>query len=474
MSILTRLEGTTKDVRGGGDAAMPSAADRSSGDYATDLKHRLHEKLLKQMDVNKLAGVEKSELRRHVEEAARTLLAAEEVPLARDERLRLIDEIADEVLGLGPLEPLLEDPSITEVMVNRPDMVFYERKGQIHLSDRHFRDAEHVMRIIEKIVQPIGRRIDESSPMVDARLLDGSRVNCIIPPLALDGPTITIRKFSKDPFQVDDLIRFGSFTRETAEFLRACVAATLNVVVSGGTGSGKTTLLNVLSSFIDDGERIVTIEDSAELQLRQRHVVRLETRPPNVEGKGAVTIRDLVRNSLRMRPDRIVVGECRAGEAFDMLQAMNTGHDGSLTTVHANTPRDAVARLENMVLMAGFELPVKAIREQIASAVQLIVQTARLRDGSRKVTHVTEVAGMEGQVVTMQDIFVFEQQGIDEHGKVIGQMRSTGLRPKFADRIESEGIPLPPELFMGDRLASFAKPHTQPNWAPSLAARMRS
>jgi pilus assembly protein CpaF len=309
---------------------------------------------------------------------------------------------------------------------------------------------------------------------VDARLADGSRVNCIIPPLAVDSPTITIRKFSRDPLTVENLIGFGSLSREMASFLQACVSAKLNVVIAGGTGSGKTTLLNVLSSFIPEGERIVTIEDPTELQLRQPHVVRLETRPPNVEGKGAVAARELVRNALRMRPDRIIVGEVRAGEAFDMLQAMNTGHDGSLTTVHANSPRDALSRIENMVMMAGFELPVRAIREQVASAIQLVVQVSRLRDGSRRVTYVTEIAGMEGQVVTMQDLFVFDQQGVDESGKVLGAMRSTGLRPKFADRIEAAGIALPPELFMSDRLAPFAAPYGQSNWAPSLSARMRS
>src|SRR5687768_82909 len=469
--LMERLEGTHKDVRtvegaGSGDI-------RLSGDPVTDLKFKLHEKLLKQMDVSKLAGQEPAELRRQVEEAARTLLAAEEVALPRDDRLRLIEEVADEVLGLGPLEPLLADPTITEIMVNGHDKVFFERKGTLHLSDRGFRDDEHIMRIIEKIVAPIGRRIDESSPMVDARLMDGSRVNCIIPPLAIDGPTITIRKFAKDPLQVDDLIAYGSLTKELAQFLQACVAARLNVLVSGGTGSGKTTLLNILSSFISPHERIVTIEDPTELQLRQPHVVRLETRPPNIEGRGAVATRELVRNSLRMRPDRIIVGECRSAEAFDMLQAMNTGHDGSLTTVHANSPRDALARIENMVLMAGFELPIKAIREQIASAIQLVVQVARMRDGTRRVTQCTEITGMEGQVVTMQDVFVFDQHGVDENGKVVGTLRSTGLRPKFAERIEAAGIALPPDLFMGDRLAAFAAPHTNTNWAPSLAARLK-
>ena len=470
--LMERLEGTHKDLRTG-DAPGGSGDIRLGGDPVTELKFRLHKKLLEQMDVSKLAGQEPAELRRHVEEAARTLLTAEEVALPRDDRLRLIEEVADEVLGLGPLEPLLADPTITEIMVNGHDQIYFERKGVLAASDKTFRDDEHVMRIIEKIVAPIGRRIDESSPMVDARLMDGSRVNCIIPPLALDGPIITIRKFSKDPLQVDDLIAYGSLTRELAQFLQACVAARLNVLISGGTGSGKTTLLNVLSGFISPLERIVTIEDPTELQLRQPHVVRLETRPPNIEGKGSITTRELVRNSLRMRPDRIIVGECRAAEAFDMLQAMNTGHDGSLTTVHANSPRDALARIENMVLMAGFELPVKAIREQIASAVQVVIQVARMRDGTRRVTHVSEISGMEGQVVTMQDIFTFEQQGVDENGKVVGTMRSTGLRPKFADRIEAAGIALPPELFMGDRLSAFAAPQTHTNWAPSLSARLR-
>ena len=470
--LMERLEGTHKDVRSA--EATGSGDIRLGGDPVTELKFRLHEKLLKQMDVSKLAGQEPAELRRHVEEAARTLLAAEEVALPRDDRLRLIEEVADEVLGLGPLEPLLADPTITEIMVNGHDRVFFERKGVLQLSDRGFRDDEHIMRIIEKIVSPIGRRIDESSPMVDARLADGSRVNCIIPPLAIDGPTITIRKFAKDPLQVEDLINYGSLTKELAQFLQACVAARLNVLVSGGTGSGKTTLLNILSGFISQHERIVTIEDPTELQLRQPHVVRLETRPPNIEGKGAVPTRELVRNSLRMRPDRIIVGECRSAEAFDMLQAMNTGHDGSLTTAHANSPRDALARIENMVLMAGFELPIKAIREQIASAIQVVVQVARMRDGTRRVTHVSEITGMEGQVVTMQDIFTFEQLGVDENGKVIGQMKSTGLRPKFADRIEAAGIALPPELFMGERLAAFATPHAHNNWAPSLSARLHS
>jgi pilus assembly protein CpaF len=332
-------------------------------------------------------------------------------------------------------------------MVNSPDQVYVERKGKLVLTDVRFRDDAHVMHVIEKIVAPLGRRIDESSPMVDARLPDGSRVNAIIPPLALKGPCITIRKFAKDPLRVDNLLAFGTLSEEMAELLNACVAGKLNIVVSGGTGSGKTTTLNILSSFIPSDERIVTVEDAAELQLRQDHVVTLETRPANIEGKGAITMRDLVRNSLRMRPDRIVVGEVRSGEALDMLQAMNTGHDGSLTTGHANTPRDMLSRLETMVLMAGMDLPVRAIREQIASAIDVIVQQSRLRDGSRKITHITEVQGMEGEVVTLQDIFIFDSTGKDENGKIIGQFKPTGIRPKFLEKVAANGITVPNEVF---------------------------
>jgi pilus assembly protein CpaF len=412
-----------------------------------ELKFTLHQRLIEELDPNKLEGLGKEKAREAVEQAARTLIAQEMPGIVGTTRDELVSAVADEVLGFGPLEPLLRDAAISEVMVNAPDTVFYEKEGRLYLSSVRFRDDQHIMRIVERIVAPLGRRVDESSPMVDARLPDGSRVNIIIPPVAPKSPTITIRKFRTDKMTINDLVATGALTNELAEFFRACVQAQLNVLISGGTGSGKTTMLNALSSFIPDTERIVTIEDPTELQLQQGHVVTLEARPASLEGKGEVTQRDLVRNSLRMRPDRIIVGEVRGPEAFDMLQAMNTGHEGSLGTVHANTPRDALARIENMVLMAGFELPVKAIREQMASAIHLVIQIARYPDGTRKVTSVAEVAGMEGQVVTMQDLFRFEQTGVDTDGRILGELRTTGIRPRFVEKFEVSGIHLPPDLF---------------------------
>ncbi len=452
MSLLQRLE-KEKGVKQEGTQQTEKKKEEQklARDPHRDLKQQIHHNIIKQIDqaaMEELSKGENSEkLLQQIEDMSSAFIEKEAGFISRADRQKIIQEIGDEIVGFGPINPLLQDPSVSEVMVNGPDQVYVERSGKLVLTDVNFRDNDHVLHIIEKIVAPIGRRIDESMPMVDARLPDGSRVNAIIPPLALRGPTITIRKFSKDPLKVEDLIRFGSLTTEMAKFLDACVKARLNIVVSGGTGSGKTTTLNVLSSFIPEDERIVTIEDAAEIQLRQEHLVTLETRPPNIEGKGAVTMRDLVRNSLRMRPDRIVVGEVRSGEALDMLQAMNTGHDGSLTTGHANSPRDMLARLETMVLMSGMDLPVRAIREQIASAVDLFVQQSRLKDGSRKITHITEVQGMEGEVVVLQDIFVYEQAGIDDRGKIVGRFRPTGIRPKFMHKLEASGIKLPDDLF---------------------------
>ncbi|MBN1172016.1 MAG: CpaF family protein [Micromonosporaceae bacterium] len=388
------------------------------------------------------------ELERKVQETIKTLLSREETPMSGADRMRVQQEVVDEVLGHGPIEPLLRDPQVSEIMVNGPNKIFVERGGRLGLVDAEFADEQQLRRVIDRIVSRIGRRVDEASPMVDARLPDGSRVNAVIPPIALDGSTLTIRKFSADPLTVADLISFGTLTKPVAELLRACVRGRLDIVVSGGTGSGKTTTLNVLSSFIPSDERVVTIEDAAELQLHQEHIVRLESRPSNSEGRGGVSIRELVRNALRMRPDRIVVGEVRDGAALDMLQAMNTGHDGSLTTVHANTPRDSIARLETMVLMAGMDLPIRAIREQVASAVDLIIQVARLKDGSRRITHITEISGMEGDVVTMQDLFTFDYSaGLDERGRFRGTLTPTGIRPSFTRELEDHGIVISPEIF---------------------------
>jgi len=440
----------------GGGAAPPAggpaapAAPRLMSQAPTresfrDVKFRIQNRVIQDLDP-KLDLSNQVEVRRQIEEIFGKVIDEEGLALTRAERVRMLEQITDEIIGLGPLEPLLRDESISEIMVNGPRQIYIERSGKLELTNTVFQNDDHVMRIIDRIIAPIGRRVDESSPMVDARLTDGSRVNAIIPPLSLIGPVITIRKFAATPFTVDDLVRFGTSTPEMFEFLRACVEARLNIFVSGGTGSGKTTTLNVLSGFIPNDERIVTIEDAAELQLRQEHVVTLESRPPNIEGKGAIPIRELVRNALRMRPDRIVVGECRSGEALDMLQAMNTGHDGSLSTGHANTPRDMLSRLETMVLMAGVDLPVRAIREQIASAVDLIVHQSRLKDGTRKITNITEVQGMEGDVIVMQDVFVFEQTGVKD-GKIEGRLKPTGIRPKFVERFEIQGIHLPQGLF---------------------------
>lgn len=459
MSLLRRMDnkGSGGESSGGGDdqqrrsaarraAQRKSAASgRKSADNYSDLKVRIQNRLLSELDPN-MDVSKKDEVRRQIHELFMTILNEEQMLLSKSERERLFESIVADITGLGPLETLLGDDSITEIMVNGPKMIFIEQKGKVTLSGVTFENDDHVLRIIDRIVAPLGRRVDESQPLVDARLQDGSRVNVVIRPIALCGPTVTIRKFSKTPLTIQDLIRFGSMTPEIAQFLRAAVVAAVNSVVSGGTGSGKTTLLNVLSSFIPGDERIITVENAAELQLQQEHVIPLESRPPNIEGKGAITIQDLVVNCLRMRPERIVVGECRGGEALDMLQAMNTGHDGSLTTLHANSPRDAIARLEVMCLMAGMDLPVRAIREQVASAVDMIVQQSRLRDGSRKVIAVAEVQGMEGEMVTMSNIFEFEQTGF-ENEKIVGRIRPTGIRPRFYERIEDAGINLPPSVF---------------------------
>ena len=483
MSLLRRIEqGQNSNAQGGKDANPPpdqgasgggqSGSGGAGGDSSRlsslqarrvsapitspqagsyfDLKTRVQNKLLAEIDPS-MDVTRTEEVRRTIQGLFEQILAEENIVLSRPERARLFEQIAAEILGFGPLQSLLEDDTITEIMVNGPKNIYIERKGKIHRVPITFESNEHVMRIIDRIVAPLGRRIDESSPYVDARLPDGSRVNAVIPPISLVGPVLTIRKFSKNPITVDQMIQFGSLSPESVQFLKACVEARLNILISGGTGSGKTTLLNILSSFIPSDERILTIENAAELQLRQEHVVTLESRPPNIEGRGEITIRDLVINALRMRPERIIVGECRGGETLDMLQAMNTGHDGSMTTAHANSPRDALARVETMCLMAGMDLPIRAIREQMASAVDLIVQQERMRDGTRKVTTITEVSGMEGEVITMTDIFVFEQSGT-ENGRIIGRLRPSGLRPKFMDKIEAAGIQLPPSIFgIGER-----------------------
>lgn len=465
MGLLDRLtEERDKDekqeIKKPGPGLPGALSSKSSGkgkgsekrDPYEILKEEIQSRLIEDLDQSFLEmdneEEKRSVLKSMVEELMVQIATEKSIPYSASSHKVVVTEILDDILGLGPIEEFFRVEEISEVMVNGPKRVYIERAGKLELTDKTFRENDHVMHVIEKIVAPLGRRIDESSPMVDARLKDGSRVNAIIPPLALDGPTLTIRKFKKEKLQISDLVKFGTLTQKMADFIDACVNVRLNIVVSGGTGSGKTTTLNILSCFIPEDERIITCEDAAELQLRQPHVVRLETRPANIEGKGEVTMRDLIKNTLRMRPERVIVGECRGGETLDMLQAMNTGHDGSLTTGHANTPRDMISRLETMVLMSGMDLPIKAIREQIASAVDLIIQQSRLKDGSRKITHITEIQGMEGDVITMQDIFIFKQKGIDDKGKIIGTLEPTGIRPKFMSKFVSYGIHLPADLFM--------------------------
>jgi pilus assembly protein CpaF len=460
-SLTTRLQGSKTETAAAAAEQLADAAPQAAKlklvterkaqqqDPFEALKSRIHSKLLEVLDLSQFDSVSREEIQDQVAVAIDDFLSLEEVILKRAERDRLISQILDEILGLGPLEPLLKDGSISDILVNGAKRCYIERHGKLELTGVTFKDNAHLLHIIDRIVSRVGRRIDESSPLCDARLPDGSRVNAIIPPLAIDGPALSIRRFGTKKLTFEDLIAFGAVTAEMVAFLRGCVIARLNIIISGGTGAGKTTLLNVLSSFIPPTERIVTIEDSAELQLMQEHVVRLETRPPNVEGAGEITQRDLVRNCLRMRPDRIIVGEVRSGEALDMLQAMNTGHDGSIATLHANSPRDALARLETMIAMAGVNLPDKAARQQIASAVDIIIQASRLSDGSRKVTNISEVVGMEGDTITMQELFVFDRMGVDADGKVLGQSRATGIRAKCCDRIKASGVNLPANIFEG-------------------------
>lgn len=442
MSLKSRLEnGNVKKI------AEKKTVKKIEDPYF-EIKKKIQNEVINDLDID--FSELSSDLGKHIGEIKKLIeenIQKESLNILSSDKSKVLEEIMDEIVGFGPITSLLKDEEVSEIMVNGPDQVYVEKNGKLVLSGANFKDNKHVLHVIKKIVAPIGRRIDESSPMVDARLPDGSRVNAIIPPLALDGPVITIRKFSEDPFTIEDLTHFGTLTEKMAAFIKLCIEGRMNVIVSGGTGSGKTTTLNVLSSFIPEDERIVTIEDAAELKLSQSHVVRLETRPPNIEGKGQITIRDLVKNSLRMRPDRIVVGEVRSGEALDMLQAMNTGHDGSLTTGHANSPRDMLSRLETMVLMSGMNLPVKAIRNQVASAIDLIIQQTRLQDGSRRITHITEVHGLEGEVIIMQEVFSFVQTGIDANGKVLGAFKFSGIKPKIVEELEKKGIEVPDTLF---------------------------
>ena len=446
MTIAQWLARKDEAENGTAAEAPPRRTAAGSPPYQ-ELKSTIHRRLIDRLDLSTVADLTPEQLSGIIKTVVENMIAQEGIPLSRPERDRLVVEIQNETMGLGPLEPLLSDTGISDIMVNGPHGVFVERHGKIEKTDVSFKDNEHLMAVIERIVSKVGRRVDEASPMVDARLADGSRVNVIIPPLAIDGPALSIRRFGVTPLKMENLLANGSLTEEMAAAFEAMVKARMNILVSGGTGAGKTTFLNVLSSSIPNDERIITVEDAAELILQQEHTVRLETRPPNIEGKGAITQRDLVRNALRMRPDRIIVGEVRGGEALDMLQAMNTGHDGSISTIHANAPRDALSRIETMVLMAGFDLPSKAIREQIASALNVILQLSRMSDGTRKVVTVSEVTGMEGDVVVMQDIFVFEKRGVDRDGKVLGEYRATGVRPKFLDAVHAAGIHLGANIF---------------------------
>ncbi len=446
MSRLAR--GVTGNGTMNRGSVQSVATDRQSANKSfEELKRLIHSRLVEKLDLSKVSDLTGDTLRREIRLVVERLCDTENPLLNRMDRERLIDEVLDETFGFGPLEMLLKDPTISDILINGPHKIFVERRGKLEKSDVKFRDNDHLLQIIDRIVSKVGRRVDETSPMVDARLPDGSRVNAIIPPLALDGPSMSIRRFGSNPLKLEDLLNFKAFTPEMAMLMEAAIKARLNIVISGGTGCGKTTLLNTLSSFIPHDERVITIEDAAELQLQQDHVVRLETRPPNIEGKGAVNTRDLVRNALRMRPERIIIGECRGPEALDMLQAMNTGHAGSMTTTHANTPRDAQARLETMIMMGGLDLPVKAMRQQIASAVDLIIQANRLQGGPRKITSITEVLGMEQDIIIMQDVFRFKQLGLDQNGRAFGQFEATGVRPSFMNRLEAAGIKLPSNLF---------------------------
>jgi pilus assembly protein CpaF len=446
---MTRLSRGNSNASSFGSTHAPTGfgSQQQSTKSFDELKRLIHSKLVDKLDLSKVSDLQGDTLRREIRLVVERLCDTENPLLNRMDRERLIDEVLDETFGFGPLEVLLKDPTISDILVNGAHRIFVERRGKMEKSDVKFRDNDHLMQIIDRIVSKVGRRVDETSPMVDARLPDGSRVNAIIPPLALDGASMSIRRFGANPLRLEDLLNFKAFTPEMAMLMEAAIKARLNIVISGGTGCGKTTLLNTLSSFIPAEDRIITIEDAAELQLQQEHIVRLETRPPNIEGKGQITTRDLVRNALRMRPERIVIGECRGPEALDMLQAMNTGHAGSLTTLHANTPRDAQARLETMIMMGGLELPIKAMRQQISSAVDMVIQANRLQGGPRKVTSITEVLGMEGDVIIMQDIFRFKQLGIDQNGRAFGQFEATGVRPTFVPRLEAAGIKLPSNLF---------------------------